>query len=239
MPWIKNYEAKWSPDGTHGLPITNGENIVCHGCRRRGQHCDLTTTGYNLFPDWSPDGEWIVFARGEFGLHETLGVHRMRPDGSELQRVTSGDGTEFFPTFTPDGASIIYARDAGGYYRMSLSDGETAMLDESFRHQVPMGLNDWSASGEWVAYRDDVGIYRGLARIRVDGSDQMLLTDETGDDSHPSWSPPMSLAWHGWVNALVGGVMLLAGLLIKKNSAANLRAGRLRVFVGCCGRWAS
>ena len=60
--------------------------------------------GRDLAPAWSPDGQWIVFmsdrdARPEFD------VFRMRADGANVERLTSG-ATHWFPQYSPDGTKI-------------------------------------------------------------------------------------------------------------------------------------
>jgi dipeptidyl aminopeptidase/acylaminoacyl peptidase len=95
----------------------------------------LTNTGTDSMPAWSPDGQSIYFVRvvegrGKFpngggGQRtwydlETPNLMRMKPDGSGIQRLlsgrfTSGSSTWFYwmrePTPSPDGKSIIVVSD--------------------------------------------------------------------------------------------------------------------------------
>jgi TolB protein len=45
-------------------------------------------------PSWSPDGEWLAFARSQAGRSDIV---RMRADGSGLERLTAGDGVHWLP----------------------------------------------------------------------------------------------------------------------------------------------
>jgi TolB protein len=45
-------------------------------------------------PSWSPDGEWLAFARSHAGRSDIV---RMRADGSGLERLTAGDGVHWLP----------------------------------------------------------------------------------------------------------------------------------------------
>jgi TolB protein len=36
-------------------------------------------------PVWSPDGRWIAFASNHQGSYD---IYRVRPDGSQMQRIT-------------------------------------------------------------------------------------------------------------------------------------------------------
>ena len=52
-----------------------------------------------LDPAWSPDGEWIAFSSNREGAIYDLFV--IKPDGSELQRVTTQDGDSRYAAWTP------------------------------------------------------------------------------------------------------------------------------------------
>ena len=74
----------------------------------------ITDWGLGARPDWSPDGEWITFMSGEAdaGTQGVISVHRVRPDGSELEQLTDPQGTriDVYPEYAPDGTGIIYSR---------------------------------------------------------------------------------------------------------------------------------
>lgn len=95
--------------------------------------------------DWSPDGSRIVFTSlvnkivrvaGDNVLQTTQDVYTMRPDGTDLRRLTT-DGNSIGATWTPDGR-ILFATgsdcqlncttsDAGGFWVMN-ADGSGARL---------------------------------------------------------------------------------------------------------------
>lgn len=59
--------------------------------------------------DWSPDGEWLYFS-SELGA-DAVGhaqIHRMRPDGSGVERLTDDERVNWFPKMSPDGKTIVY-----------------------------------------------------------------------------------------------------------------------------------
>jgi Tol biopolymer transport system component len=146
-PGIDEYPT-WSPDSTRlafhctmgGVnPNGTGDFEICvvnldgTGLRR------LTDTpGENTQPDWSPDGEWIVFESNRLGWPslpsitpagydpEAFGdeeVWVMRSDGSDQRNVTVNPAAdESFPAWSPDGSWIVFSR--YGQLRVVAPDGE-------------------------------------------------------------------------------------------------------------------
>ncbi|MCA0294651.1 MAG: biopolymer transporter Tol [Actinobacteria bacterium] len=59
--------------------------------------------------EFSPDGEWIWF-NSERGSttpgHAQL--FRMRPDGSDVEQLTTDERVNWFPHVSPDGSSVVY-----------------------------------------------------------------------------------------------------------------------------------
>jgi TolB protein len=60
----------------------------------------LTTTGDNEDPDWSPDGRYLTFAT-TFGKGPVFNIGLMRADGSNVRQLTSSRGGDFEPTWGP------------------------------------------------------------------------------------------------------------------------------------------
>lgn len=60
-------------------------------------------------PDWSPDGEWIVFVShvGE-DFHSALFI--ARSDGSQVRQLTDFPEGSYQPRWSPDGESIVFRR---------------------------------------------------------------------------------------------------------------------------------
>ena len=161
--------AVWNTDGTEPRRIFRGEGSV-------------------LAPQWSADGEWIVFGVGNYFLARTRPAHLMmvRADGADSRVLTTGEGNAGFPSFSPDGTEVVYrywSDKAGGLRVVTLKDGAVRTLTTGYDN-FPV----WSPRGDRIVFSrladDEFDIYT----IRPDGSDVQRLTTSPGNDSHPAWS---------------------------------------------------
>lgn len=78
----------WSPDGKQvAYRVTKGPVRGLHILDLASGKSRKLETGseYDVFPDWSPRGDWIAFTSKRDGDYE---IYRIRPDGSGLQRLT-------------------------------------------------------------------------------------------------------------------------------------------------------
>lgn len=74
----------------------------------------LTEWGLGARPDWSPDGDWIVFMSVQPENHpgQPISLHRVRPDGSDLEQLTAPTGTtiDLYPRWFSPGREILFSR---------------------------------------------------------------------------------------------------------------------------------
>lgn len=187
----------WSPDGTriaylHDAGPTPDTTDVT-GLYVRDLETDstwLATEGLVTSPDWRPDGERIAFAAGD--------IFTIRPDGSDLKRVTD-HGSAFFPSWAPSGTRLAY--DA-----TSLSKKGIWLVNPNGSGRKHLGLGRaaaWSPSGKRISYQGPPG--------QTDSENQIWSADSTGADErqltvnsfvvnrYPVWSP--NGEWIAWVAA--------------------------------------
>jgi len=161
-----------SPSGSEDI-----YRIEMDGSRMR----DLTNRSgiTEASPDWSPDGEKIVF-HGYTG-HSTQ-LYTMNADGSNIRALTDTSQVAWYPRWSPDGRWIAFLRCAtlSPHEPVSLevisADGSRQVrLDE----EVPMVNNvRWSSSAKKVAYWGSDGLrcvdLRTMRISRLTGVDTLF-----------------------------------------------------------------
>lgn len=116
------------------------------------------TTGLSKdnFPSWSPAGDRIAFTSDRDGDYE---IYSVRPDGTDLKRLTWAPGNEAHCSWSPDGKWIAFTSQRGGF------------KDEAALHPYnPQPYGD-------------------LYVMRADGSDVRMLTDNQYEEGTPNWIP--------------------------------------------------
>jgi TolB protein len=152
-------------------------------------------------PAWSPDSKTIAFHWNKDGNWE---IYSVRPDGTNLRRLTFHPAFDSTPVFAPDGGSILFTSD-----RLGDAAGEDSHLyqmnaDGSGVRQVSHGQDestaDFSPDGRRIAY---VGFTGGNADIWVadaDGTHARRITADVMFEYTPRWSPDGEwLAFEGYV----------------------------------------
>jgi len=117
-PDIDTY-ASWSPDGRRivtrrVIDGSNNEVFVMDADGGNARNLTHDADAYDGWPQWSPDGEWIVFASGPGSTSPTR-IELMRPDGSERRRVTEMAWNEPYvydtqPTWSHDARRLAFTR---------------------------------------------------------------------------------------------------------------------------------
>lgn len=144
--------------------------------------------GEELQPDYSPDGNFVAFAKQE---GEEVNIYLQRIGGGNPINLTKDSKSQNnYPAFSPNGDQIAFCsdRDGGGIYLM----GSTG---ESVRRLTKIGNNPvWSPDGKKIAYATEPV---RIPQARYSTSQLWIATVETGvstlidsgDVVQPEWSP--------------------------------------------------
>ena len=116
------FSATFSPDGSRIVfdAGTDSEYDIFVMASDGSNVRQLTETGTDYNPAWSPDGSQIVFIRYE-AISES-DVFMMDADGSNVRRLThhGSQFTNIDPQFSPDGAFITYGSAENGVVGLSI-----------------------------------------------------------------------------------------------------------------------
>ena len=148
------------------------------------------TTANDSHPDWSPDGEQLVFDSDRSGNSQ---LYIMNSDGSSLRALTDDFGQNREPQWSPDGKWIAYhcsqTGDMGMETRICIISPDGQPAGESISGTTPI----WSpVSPEGEARLAYVCFQEGQSDIcttNMDGSVFVNLTDSPADEHTPAWSP--------------------------------------------------
>jgi TolB protein len=113
-------------------------------------------------PEYAPDGEWIYFNTEVFTGQAQIA--RIRPDGTELEQLTSDERVNWFPHLTADGRRAVYLSFPPGTQGHPADRTVELRLIEAGDWQSPrtlvelpggqgtINVNSWSPDGTRFAY---------------------------------------------------------------------------------------
>lgn len=145
-----------------------------------------------LGPVWSPQGDKIAFAFGNF--FQTIkgkaiaDIAIINSDGTNLKVLTDGSGNYGFPSWSPDGTSIVYRASndsVKGLFIMDIKTGKTRPLTINSHDNFPA----WSPTGDIIAFTSLKDNNYDIYTIKPDGTGLKRLTTTPGNDAHCTWSP--------------------------------------------------
>lgn len=194
------YGYSASPDGQR---ISYHEDYQVFVSNPDGSGKQRIETGhpFNFAPQWSPDGQWLLFVSG---AHYDCHPHLVRPDGTGLRKLPDRGGyrgvverlkhpdfhseSSDVPVWSADGRHVFYTAKVGESIELLRAglDGQVTQLTHSkpgTRHYHPAASPD----GKWLLFGSDRSGVMQLYVSTTDGRDVWPITDV----------PPGSCAMHG------------------------------------------
>ena len=123
------------------------------GADGTGDRALTTDAGPADGPAWSPDGQWILFNTEQFSTvpgHAQLA--RIRPDGGELEQLTSDERVNWFPHVAPTGDVVAYV------------SFEPGTIGHPENRSVELRLVEWEA---WDRPTTFVALHSGQGTMNV------------------------------------------------------------------------
>jgi serine/threonine-protein kinase len=190
-----------SPDGDRlAFSQIVDSNLDIYVWNRTTGAVDRLTTnpGDDDSPEWSPDGNRLVFER-ETG-NDVNDIYIMDADGTNLERITdTPDLNEKLPEFNPvDDTLIVYhQQEPGSHFGIYVHDTDEPMIDAGVKIIDTPAYEmrpTWSPDGKFIAFDSDAAGNINVFIIPFDGlgdppavSDAVQITDGPSDEQSPSW----------------------------------------------------
>jgi len=198
-----NLDGAWSPDGsTIAFQSTReGRDEIFTMDVHGGQIRRLTDgRGFNEYPSWSPDGRWILFNSTRDGIADggATGYYRdlylMRPDGTDVHRVSRHSGTFAFAAWSPDGRTLAFQSDRSGstwdVYTMGVDGSGVRQLTHYEKTAGFAAFPRWSPDGTRIVF--------GASMHGEPGSIYWLTVGE--EQAHRVTTGVPGLQWDGFAD---------------------------------------
>ncbi len=154
--WTEDFrQPALSPDGTRlAVSVREGEEQeIWIKELDRGPETKLTFSGTNFYPEWTPDGERLVYTHC---CGQGLDLHTRRADGSGQEELLFYDERALWEvSYSPDGRWLVYG------VNNPIRDLYALRIGADSTH-VPLVVTEFdevahavSADGRWLAYISD------------------------------------------------------------------------------------
>lgn len=201
----QNIEAPvWSPVGDQIAFSARGSSnslSVWTVSVSGGGATEITTLpGDELNPDWSPDGNSIVF---ESRLDTLSAINTVDLTAFEIEQLTPDSVRNRDPVWSPDGDQIAYTstrNDTTSVWVYTLSDSQEINITSPL---LQANRPAWSSDGSRIAYRTTEG-------IRISSPAGVLLNTTSIAQPFPVWLPDENTLIQTDVveNAIIGVISL-------------------------------
>jgi TolB protein len=200
----------WSPDGRQIAFVSVHSDVSdIFVMNPDGSNVRQVTRelGQNIHPMWSPDSSRILFNTTYFAgqvqnegkssdgkrvigekRDDFIDLATIRPDGSDLQRITRGGGYTY-ASFSPDGMSILHRRQQGEVSQIFLMNADGSGDHNLSGASSTDGWPSWSPDGKRIVFSRHGEKGFQILVMNRDGSGVRQLTDAAGEFTNPRWSP--------------------------------------------------
>jgi TolB protein len=195
--YAQDVDPAWSPDGK-ALVFSSTRNgrLNVYSMGPGGEPVTRVTSALaqEFEPSWSPDGRRVIFASGRDGAGGPLGprglpasLYTVRPDGSDLVRLTHTPSYDGDPTWAPNGSQIAFVSDRLGSSAVWIMNPDGSDQKRLSRSMEPDDRPSWSPDSTRIAFSHGPEAGSAIFVMDADGSNQHRLVP--GEGREPTWSP--------------------------------------------------
>jgi TolB protein len=174
----------YSPDGTR---MTGSENSLlakrvfvadADGAERRviyelksPEPCSAATCASVNRTVWSPRRDRIAFSVGaHFGVAGPAHLAMIRPDGTDLKMLTTGDRQDALPSWSPDGRRLVFRTVTAARTGLNIIDIERGAITSLATGSDYDTFPAWSPRGDLISFTSKRGRDYEIYVIRPDGT---------------------------------------------------------------------
>ena len=187
---IRHFYPSLSPDGSRVLYSAfrekNAYEIYSYDLEDGSVDRLTNRTGVLTAPEYSPDGQRIVYTRWapNSGKYQIV---TMEKNGNNANNIPFVEGWD--PTWSPDGKQILFASDRNGPVQLFVMRNDGKNLHQISNLPAMRGRSDWSPDGQYIVTYSGEAWHRELYIMNADGSEARQLTPTGGNSQGPSFSP--------------------------------------------------
>ena len=143
-------EPCFSPDGKQIAYVTTSEQLWTIDADGKNKSLVVQVDGqYCHQPHWSPDAEWIAFSSDRDGNVE---IYKVRPDGTDLTRLTRHDRFDCRPRWSRDGEWILFTSNRSGNHDLFLMRDDGSEVRQLTTHRAMDDHAAWAPDGKSIAF---------------------------------------------------------------------------------------
>jgi serine/threonine protein kinase len=153
-------------------------------------------TGGACQPDWSPDGQQLIFISPcdkNTDTYPDARMYTIKLDGSDLTELPTVAGGDFDPAWSPDGTRIAFTSLRDGFtqiYTFNLDDNSVSRLTQT-EASSPARQPAWNSTATEIAYsqkKDEAWEIWLMTDLGKEPS-RLVLSSPDHWDMLPDWSP--------------------------------------------------
>jgi tricorn protease len=147
--FVSTFGANISPDGKQAVFDARGDIFTVPA--EKGAIVNLTRTQgiREMYPSWSPDGQWIAFISDETGDYE---IYLLDPkkEKKTVQLTQNHSGWKLPPTWSPDSKMLLFYDIRRNLQVLDIGTKKITLVDKGGLSNIDN--YEWSADSKWIIY---------------------------------------------------------------------------------------